>query len=284
MGERPSSSIPPPLHVRVCSIQLLVESDQSKFDRGICHAPRRRCVEMFVHNPLGTPSAPEDAKVLASLSFSCGGLGLASAFRVRRAAHFASWADSLQMVRKRHPHIAATMVRKLEAGATRTFEVVRECKIEWWKVEVGLEVPSWCDLSFPRAVELVELEPNKPKFGWQQQVSRVLEKKFVSDYFHVWTMLRGLREVTTFAPRVSCIHSSPIVPGHKDRPTAFPFFFCVGGCTYPLPLVSRHLPMWPPIRQVWPPSRSMFRGRGVEEGRLSSGARSGTGAGKVGLV
>ena len=40
---------------------------------------------------LGTPSAPVDAQVLASLSFSSGGLGLASAHRVRTAAHFASW-------------------------------------------------------------------------------------------------------------------------------------------------------------------------------------------------
>ena len=35
--------------------------------------------------------------------------------------------------------------------------------------------------------------------------------------------------------------------------------------------------MWPPTRPVWPPSRSVFRGRGVGEARLSSGVRSGTG-------
>ena len=70
---------------------------------------------------LGTPSAPMDAQVLASLSFSGGGLGLASAHRVRTAAHFASWADSLIMVRKRHPHIAATMIRNLEVGTSPSF-------------------------------------------------------------------------------------------------------------------------------------------------------------------
>ena len=83
---------------------------------------------------LGTPSVPEDAKVLASLSFSSGGLGLASAFRVPRTAHFASWADNLQMVRKRHPYIAATMIRNLEAGTTPTFEVVTMQKIPWWQL------------------------------------------------------------------------------------------------------------------------------------------------------
>ena len=35
--------------------------------------------------------------------------------------------------------------------------------------------------------------------------------------------------------------------------------------------------MWPPTRPVWPPWRSVFRGRGAGEARLSSGVRSGTG-------
>ena len=131
---------------------------------------------------LGTLLAPEDGQVLASESFSTGGLGLASAHRVRTAAHFASWADSLNMVRKRHPHIAATMIRNLEVGTSPSFQLVRE-----WKdvvVDAGLDVPSWNDLSLPRPVEEAELEPNQPKFGWQQQASR-MEKKFVSD--HIWS-------------------------------------------------------------------------------------------------
>ena len=83
------------------------------------------------------------------------------------------------MVRKRHPHIAATMIRNLEAGTTPTFEVVRQCKDSL--VAAGLEVPSWHDLSLSRAVEIMELEPNQPKFGWQQQASRLLENQFVED-------------------------------------------------------------------------------------------------------
>ena len=57
-------------------------------------------------NILGTPSAPDGAQVIATLASSAGGLGLSSAHRVRIAAHFASWADALRMVRKRHPVIA----------------------------------------------------------------------------------------------------------------------------------------------------------------------------------
>ena len=50
-------------------------------------------------------------------------------------------------------------------------------------VVAGFDVPSWNDLSLPRPVEEAELEPNQPKFGWQQQASKQMEKKFVSDHF-----------------------------------------------------------------------------------------------------
>ena len=81
---------------------------------------------------LGTPSAPMDAQVLASLSFSGGCLGLASAHRVRTAAHFASCADRLIMVRKRHPHIAATMIRNLVVGTSRTRSRLQKCGGGCW--------------------------------------------------------------------------------------------------------------------------------------------------------
>ena len=48
---------------------------------------------------------------MATLALSGGGLGLSSALRVRRAAHFASLADALSMVRQRHTLIAETMFR-----------------------------------------------------------------------------------------------------------------------------------------------------------------------------
>ena len=55
---------------------------------------------------LGTPAAPMSVKVLAHLPLSMGGLGLTSAVQTRVAAHWASWADSISMVRKRHQGIA----------------------------------------------------------------------------------------------------------------------------------------------------------------------------------
>ena len=81
-----------------------------------------RDVWRFLCTILGTFSAPEEAQVLASLSFSNGGLRLAGAHRVRTASPFSpNWADSIKMVRKRHPHIAATMIRNLEVGDQSKF-------------------------------------------------------------------------------------------------------------------------------------------------------------------
>ena len=74
---------------------------------------------------LGTLSAPEEAQVIATLALSAGGLGLTSAQRVKGAAHFASWADCLRMMRDRRPLIAELMIRHLEEGTAPCFQAVR---------------------------------------------------------------------------------------------------------------------------------------------------------------
>ena len=76
----------------------------------------------------GSPSAPEEAQVIATLALSVGGLGLTSAQRVKGAAHFASWAHCLRVVRDRHPFIAELMIRHLEEGTAPCFQEVRQCK------------------------------------------------------------------------------------------------------------------------------------------------------------
>ena len=95
---------------------------------------------------LGTPSAPDEALVIATLALSAGGLGLTSAQRVKGAAHFASWADCLRMVRDRHSFIAELMIRHLEEGTAPCFQAVRQCKDSvtaaglWWRL--GQSCPS----------------------------------------------------------------------------------------------------------------------------------------------
>ena len=55
---------------------------------------------------LGTDIENARSRELASVPLSLGGLDLQSATRTREAAHWASWADCLFMVRNRHPVVA----------------------------------------------------------------------------------------------------------------------------------------------------------------------------------
>ena len=142
-----------------------------------------------LNNILGTPSAPDGAQVIATFSLSAGGLGLSSAHRVRSAASFASWADSLRMVRKRHPIIAESMIRHLEVGGVPCFQAARHCRevVE----EAGLVLPSWTELSLSPPPAEAEPEPNQPQHSWQQKATRQLETRFVSDV--VWPGLSDAR-------------------------------------------------------------------------------------------
>ena len=120
MGQRPSGRLPPPPHEWVHQSQLLVENRQTRFDRGVCNPARQCCVEVSLHHPRN--SFGSNGCAGPCFLVFLGGLFLASAHRVRTTAHFASWADSLIMVRKRHPHIAATMIRNLEVETSPSFQ------------------------------------------------------------------------------------------------------------------------------------------------------------------
>ena len=58
----------------------------------------------------------ECARQRASLPFSRGGLGLRSAVRTSTAAYWSSWADTLSMIRTRHPTVADDVVIALSAN------------------------------------------------------------------------------------------------------------------------------------------------------------------------
>ena len=113
----------------------------------------------------------------ATVPLSLGGLGLRSAQRTRIPAFWASWADSLAMIRQRHPDVAVQLVHQLEghpdtpclqaaADATRSIHGVR-----------GFVPPSWEALSHgvrPELLQPDEFEPGCQRGGWQHEaVSRV---------------------------------------------------------------------------------------------------------------
>ena len=55
-------------------------------------------------------------------------LGLGSVVRARHAAHYASWADNLPMVRQRHPDVADTIITGFERDPALCFRAVRDCE------------------------------------------------------------------------------------------------------------------------------------------------------------
>ena len=58
----------------------------------------------------------EAAKKAVTLPLSTGGLGIQNTTRAFLAAQWASWADVLEMIRKRHPGVAAEIITALDQG------------------------------------------------------------------------------------------------------------------------------------------------------------------------
>ena len=110
------------------------------------------------------------AKDAASLPLSMGGLGLRSAVRTSSSAHWASWADSLSMVREHHPGVADMIVDALESDPQLP-PVVEAARA----VQVGnFEPQSWASLSHgarPPPREPDEFEPGCSRRGWQHEAA-----------------------------------------------------------------------------------------------------------------
>ena len=125
-----------------------------------------QCVEHL----LGVVDTPPASQTIAFLPFRLGGLGLASAVRGRAAAHSASWADCLRMVRKRHPSVADTMVLGLERDPAPSLRAVRAC--HQTLIDAGFEAPPWDALSVdsPQEAEVLSMRdsfPSSPR-SWEK--------------------------------------------------------------------------------------------------------------------
>ena len=122
-----------------------------------------------------------DARIQASLPLCEGGLGLRSAMRSRPAAHWASWADALKMIKQRHPGVADMIVRSLVSHENcSSIQSLLRCAdaLE----TAGFDVPSWEDLAEGRRPEGTseDGDPCQPRIGWQKQAATCLEKQFLS--------------------------------------------------------------------------------------------------------
>ena len=87
------------------------------------------------------------AKTTASLPLSMGGLGLRDAFRTCEPALWASWADRLSMIRKRHPEMALEMLHHLNGvDACPSMRAASKAakSVDWG---LGFEQPTWDDFA-----------------------------------------------------------------------------------------------------------------------------------------
>ena len=67
------------------------------------------------------PDQPQDVMDTATLPLALGGFGLRSAIRRSAPAYWASWADCVSMIHKRHPTASAALVRALEGQPDTPF-------------------------------------------------------------------------------------------------------------------------------------------------------------------
>ena len=137
-----------------------------KHDRSV-----HRCLEQI----LQMDDIPQHIWESASMPLTLGGLGVGGASRMCDAAHWSSWADCLEMVQNRHPHIAHAILGGL---ATRTPGYLRAVQESGDRLRgVGVQVPSWEALAAGLRPEDVDMEPepSQPKHGWQKFASVTIQ-------------------------------------------------------------------------------------------------------------
>ena len=89
-------------------------------------------------------------------------------------------------------------------------------------------VPSWNALSLSRPMEEAELEPNQPQVEWQQQASRQMEKKFVTD--HLWPTFDNAQRALMMSqhgpPASAALTALPTSRATRIDPQPFSLFLC----------------------------------------------------------
>ena len=121
-----------------------------------------------------------ETRDIATLPMFLGGLGVRSALRTSKAAHWASWADCLPMILERHPDVARLLVGQLEEPTTPCFQAVAIVARDLTGV-CGFEPPSWRELAMgarPEPRELEDFEPGCTSDGWQHEASARVEETF----------------------------------------------------------------------------------------------------------
>ena len=200
----------------VRQVQLLFEGSQPnplwrirpRQDEGIW-----RCFRQFLE-----VSPCHRAQEFASLPLRHGGLGLRSAHRIHPAAHWASWANALEMINQRHPAVADIIVGAPGSDAeSDSIRCLVDCarKLE----EMVFEVPDWTDLAKGKVPgDEGEDDLCQPKIGWQKQAANSVEESFLNST--AWPSLEDSERALALSQR-GPLASVPFVCFPTDRTRRF---------------------------------------------------------------
>ena len=100
---------------------------------------------------------------VVSLPFSRGGLGLQSAVLTADAAYWASWADSLHMIQRRHPAVAGQILQEMSQPHVAGSHIAAAPAAREELVRIGFEAPSWTRLA--GGLRLVISDPDDQQLG-----------------------------------------------------------------------------------------------------------------------
>ena len=120
-------------------------------------------------------------KEVASMPLAMGGLGLRDGARISPAAFWASWADSLGMIKARHPQVADTIMQGLNGeAAAPTLRAAARARHDLTGVQ-GFEPPSWEALADGVRLPFHDMDDGEPgveRHGWQHEAASRLEWEF----------------------------------------------------------------------------------------------------------
>ena len=189
---------------------------------------------------------------------------MAHAVRGREAAHWASWADCIKMVKQRHPHIAATMMRSPvdHDPVAPCFREVRSCQRRL--MEAGFDIPEGESLTeSPPQRQEGEIEPSQPKRGWQHKATHAVDDTFF--WNQVWPNLSQADQAlqrSQCGPLASATWTAlPVNRVCRIDSQLFRVLLC-RRLRLPHSSVFAHLPMWPLLGHSWPSSSSVCASRG----------------------
>ena len=149
----------------------------------------RRCLATLLAGGDGDMPLPDLSYRRAQLPLSMGGLGLGSAERLRHAAYWSSWADTVRALRKHQPGVLAALLRPLQdasANGTPPSTRAAEQAARFLRSE-GFSAPTWArlleeDAAAPAPRTTRSAPGARP--GWQRAASKAIDKRALEMLFN----------------------------------------------------------------------------------------------------